>query len=560
MVNSGLQHDVLVVGAGLAGMRAAVAAKQAGMDVAIVSKVHPMRSHSGAAQGGINAAVAKDDSWENHWFDTVKGSDYLADQDAARILTEQAPENIFELEHMGCLFSRWQDGRIATRPFGGAGFPRTCFVADITGHVILQTVYEQCLKNEVKVYEEFFVPSLIVEDNVCRGVIALDLASGEFFPIRAKAVVFATGGSGRVFFKSTNSLISTGDGVAIAYRAGAPAEDMEFIQFHPTTLAANGVLITEGARGEGAYLLNSEGERFMFRYAPSKGELASRDVVSRAEWTEILEGRGVNGCVMLDLRHLGKARIEERLPQIRELAIDFAGVDPIDAPVPIKPGAHYTMGGIRVDSACASPIQGFFAAGECAAVSVHGANRLGGNSLLETVVFGRVAGRSAAAYAKDHDFAPLPASALQAQEERRRALFASSGKERVHVLRDAMQAAMNEHFHIFRDKINMEQGLAKIRDLRGRFGDIAIGDHTMVYNTALTEAYELDAMLDLAEIIAVSALARTESRGAHARTDYKDRDDKKWLMHTVAHPSAGGPKLSYQPVTMGKFQPMERVY
>ena len=560
MVNSGLQHDVLVVGAGLAGMRAAVAAKQAGMDVAIVSKVHPMRSHSGAAQGGINAAVAKDDSWENHWFDTVKGSDYLADQDAARILTEQAPENIFELEHMGCLFSRWQDGRIATRPFGGAGFPRTCFVADITGHVILQTVYEQCLKNEVKVYEEFFVPSLIVEDNVCRGVIALDLASGEFFPIRAKAVVFATGGSGRVFFKSTNSLISTGDGVAIAYRAGAPAEDMEFIQFHPTTLAANGVLITEGARGEGAYLLNSEGERFMFRYAPSKGELASRDVVSRAEWTEILEGRGVNGCVMLDLRHLGKARIEERLPQIRELAIDFAGVDPIDSLVPIKPGAHYTMGGIRVDSACASPVQGFFAAGECAAVSVHGANRLGGNSLLETVVFGRVAGRSAAAYAKDHDFAPLPASALQAQEERRRVLFASTGKERMHVLRDAMQAAMNEHFHIFRDKALMERGLAKIRDLRGRFGDIAIGDHTMVYNTALTEAYELDAMLDLAEIIAVSALARTESRGAHARTDYKDRDDKKWLMHTVAHPSAGGPKLSYQPVTMGKFQPMERVY
>jgi len=553
MVNSGLQHDVLVIGAGLAGMRAAV-------DVAIVSKVHPMRSHSGAAQGGINAAVAKDDSWENHWFDTVKGSDYLADQDAARILTEQAPENIFELEHMGCLFSRWQDGRIATRPFGGAGFPRTCFVADITGHVILQTVYEQCLKNEVKVYEEFFVPSLIVEDNVCRGVIALDLASGEFFPIRAKAVVFATGGSGRVFFKSTNSLISTGDGVAIAYRAGAPAEDMEFIQFHPTTLAANGVLITEGARGEGAYLLNSEGERFMFRYAPSKGELASRDVVSRAEWTEILEGRGVNGCVMLDLRHLGKARIEERLPQIRELAIDFAGVDPIDSLVPIKPGAHYTMGGIRVDSACASPVQGFFAAGECAAVSVHGANRLGGNSLLETVVFGRVAGRSAAAYAKDHDFAPLPASALQAQEERRRVLFASTGKERVHVLRDAMQAAMNEHFHIFRDKALMERGLAKIRDLRGRFGDIAIGDHTMVYNTALTEAYELDAMLDLAEIIAVSALARTESRGAHARTDYKDRDDKKWLMHTVAHPSAGGPKLSYQPVTMGKFQPMERVY
>ncbi|MDB5075681.1 MAG: sdhA [Chloroflexi bacterium] len=560
MVDAAIQHDVLVVGAGLAGMRAAVAAREAGVDTAIISKVHPMRSHSGAAQGGINAAVAKDDSWENHWFDTVKGSDYLADQDAAEILTRLAPDNIRELEHQGCLFSRWQDGRIATRPFGGAGFPRTCFVADITGHVILQTVYEQVLKNGVTVYEEFFVVSLIVEDNVCRGVITLDMSTGKLSAVRAKAVVFATGGSGRVFYKSTNSLISTGDGVAIAYRAGAPVEDMEFIQFHPTTLASNGVLITEGARGEGAYLLNSEGDRFMFKYAPTKGELASRDVVSRAEWTEILEGRGVNGCVLLDLRHLCEARIQERLPQIRELAIDFAGCDPVNAPVPIKPGAHYTMGGIRVDKTCASTVQGFFAAGECSAVSVHGANRLGGNSILETVVFGKIAGVSAAQYAREHDYASFPSSALPDQESRRNALFQTTGKEKVAVLRDAMQAVMNEHFHIFRNEAQMAAGVNKVRQLRERFANVAINDHSMVFNTALTEAFELDAMLDLAEIIALGALARKESRGAHARIDYKDRDDANWLKHTVITRSPEGPKLSYAPVTMGKFQPMERVY
>jgi succinate dehydrogenase / fumarate reductase flavoprotein subunit len=298
----------------------------------------------------------------------------------------------------------------------------------------------------------------------------------------------------------------------------------------------------------------------MFKYAPSKGELASRDVVSRAEYTEILEGRGINGCVLLDLRHLGEARIQERLPQIRELAIDFAGCDPVDSPVPIKPGAHYTMGGIRVDKTCASPVQGFFAAGECSAVSVHGANRLGGNSILETVVFGRIAGVSAAQYAREHDYAAFPSNALQVQEDRRNALFQSTGKEKVAVLRDAMQAAMNEHFHIFREDAQMRAGIEKIRTLRQRYANVAINDHSMIFNTALTEAFELDAMLDLAEIIAHGALARTESRGAHARTDYKDRDDANWLKHTVVTSSSDGPKLAYAPVTMGKFQPMERVY
>src|SRR5579862_7550118 len=449
-------------------MRAAVEAAEGGADVAVVSKMHPVRSHSGAAQGGINAALGnrEEDSPEAHTFDTVKGSDYLGDQDAVAAMCEDAPGQIIWLEHRGCIFSRLPDGRIAQRPFGGAGSPRTCYSADVTGLVILHTLWEQLERFGVKVYEEYFCTALAIEDGIGTGVVAYNMRNGDLELITAKATIFATGGAGRMYLKTTNGYASTGDAQGIAYKAGIPVMDMEFMQFHPTTLKENGVLMTEGARGEGAHLLNAQGERFMFKYAPSKGELASRDVVARAEWTEILEGRGVNGCVMLDLRHLGKARIEERLPQIRELAIDFAGVDPVDGPVPIKPGAHYMMGGIRVDITTASRVRGLFAAGECSAVSVHGANRLGGNSLLETVVFGRVAGRSAAAYAKEHDFAPLSAGLVSDEEARRKKLFDSGGKEKVPVLRDEMQSVMNEHFHIYRDEESMKKGLAKVNVLR----------------------------------------------------------------------------------------------
>ena len=398
------EHDVLVVGAGLAGMRAAIEAFRAGADIAVITKVHPVRSHSNAAQGGINAAMGgegSDDSWEIHAYDTVKGSDWLGDQDSIEIMTKEAPQDIYELEHMGVVFARDDYGRLATRAFGGATNQRTFFVGDITGQAILHVMHEQLLRSGLRVYEEWFVLSLIKEDGVCVGVVAMDMLRGDIEVIRAKAVIIAAGGLGRVYEPSTNGLICTGDGGALAYRAGAPLMDMEMVQYHPTTLKGNGALLTEGARGEGAYLLNSEGERFMERYAPAKLELASRDVVSRAETTELMEGRGVDGCVYLDCRHLGEKLIKTALYQIYELARDFANVDIVTDPCPIRPGMHYIMGGIKTDASGATGVPGLYAAGEAANVSIHGGNRLGANSLLETVVFGRRAGSAAAEYASE---------------------------------------------------------------------------------------------------------------------------------------------------------------
>ena len=558
-----LEHDILVVGGGLAGMRAAVEAAERGLDVGLLSKIHPVRSHSGAAQGGINAALGnrEEDTPEAHAFDTVKGSDYLGDQDAIELFANEAPEAIIWLDHMGCIFSRMDDGRIAQRPFGGASFPRTCYCADVTGLVILHSLWEQCQRLNVKVYEEWFATSLAVKGGVGAGVVAVNVTDGSVQGIKAKATILATGGAGRAFYKTTNGLSSTGDGMSMAYRAGIPLLDMEFVQFHPTTLKSNGVLMTEGARGEGAYLINALGERFMFKYAPTKGELASRDVVSRAEQTEINEGRGVDGCVFLDLRHLGKQKIMERLPQIRELALDATGIDAIDEPVPITPGMHYWMGGVQTDKHGATPIPGIYAAGECACVSVHGANRLGGNSLLETIVFGKLSAAHAADYVSKIGALDFPEKTRAEEEARIKALLANKGDERVNTVRDAMGKAMMEGAGIYRRPESISVGIGRIRELKQRYKNIALDDKGHVFNTDLTGALELGFLLDVAETTLAGALRREESRGAHTRVDFPERDDEKWLKHTQAHFRLDAdPELTYKPVTMTKWQPQARVY
>ncbi len=558
-----IEHDVVVVGGGLAGMRAAVEAAEAGADVAIVSKMHPVRSHSGAAQGGINAALGnrEDDSPENHAFDCVKGSDYLGDQDAIEAMADDAPRQIVWLEHRGCIFSRLPDGRIAQRPFGGAGSPRTCYSADVTGLVILHTLWEQLERFGVKVYEEYFATALCVEDGVGAGVVAYNIRTGELELVSAKATIFATGGLGRVYAKTTNGYASTGDGTAIAYRAGIPLMDMEFVQFHPTSLKVNGVLLSEAARGEGAYLLNKDGERFMFKYAPNKGELASRDVVSRAEWTEILEGRGVDGCVFLDLRHLGREKILERLPQIRELALDATGLDAIDAPIPILPGMHYAMGGIETDKFGQTKIPGVYAAGECACVSVHGANRLGGNSLLETIVFGSRSARHAIDYIKSQGTVRRSERTLKAEQERIDGILTRSGGERHSHVRKAMNAAMSENVFIFRDATGLGVAIDELRKVREAAKTMTVMDKSKTFNTDLVGMLETEFLVDIAQAIAHGALSRTESRGAQARTDFPDRDDEKWLVHSRFNYTGGDPKIDYdRKVTFTKWQPTVRTY
>ncbi len=550
-------HDILIVGAGLAGMRAAIAAHShlAHLDIALLAKVHPVRSHSVAAQGGINAALGENDSWEAHAFDTTKGGLYLGDQDAIEAMCREAPGDILDLERMGVIFSRDEKGRIAQRPFGGAGFPRTCYAADRTGHAILHAMYEQLLKRQIFVYEEWYVTSLIVEEGVCRGVVAWDLLHGGLHAIGAKTVILATGGSGRVFLTCTNAVINTGDGMALAYRAGAPLEDMEFVQFHPTTLKDTGILITEGARGEGGYLLNTLGERFMKTYAPEQMELATRSTVSLAIGQEILEGRGVDGCVLLDLRHLGRARILERLPQIRELAVEFAGVDPIESPIPVRPGAHYQMGGVRTNQWGETELPGLYAAGECACVSVHGANRLGGNSLLETIVFGRRAGKRAAEYAAAKVPRALSDQTLRTEEARLRTLMENKGPERAWQIREDLGKIMSLNLGIFRTQKSMTEATEKVRELKARLSHVLLQDRGKIFNTDLVQALESQALLEVAETIVAGALAREESRGAHYRSDFPRRDDANWLKHTLAYRTSVGPSLRSKPVTITRFPP-----
>jgi succinate dehydrogenase/fumarate reductase flavoprotein subunit len=541
-------------------MRAALEAARKDVDVAILSKVHPVRSHSTQAQGGINAALSEDDSWEKHGFDTAKGSDFLGDQDAIELFVQEAPGDIIELEHMGTVFNRRDDGRIAQRPFGGAAFPRTCYVADITGQALLHVLYDEIVRAGVRVYEEWFATSLIVEDGTCRGALAMEIRSGELHAIGAKAVIMATGGLGRIYEPSTNSLISTGDGQALAYRVGAPLMDMEFVQFHPTALR-NGVLVTEGARGEGGYLLNSKGERFMEKYAPKMMELASRDVVSRAEQTEIDEGRGVDGFILLDLRHLGRQKILERLPQIHELALDIAGVDAIKEPIPIRPGMHYTMGGIKTDVHGASLLPGLYAAGECACVSVHGANRLGGNSLLETIVFGRRAGAAAAEYVGGVAPVNVSEALVSREQDKIKAILerADSGESVAHI-RMEMGQTMNQSVGMFRTEEALETAIAKLAKLKERYQRVGVQEKGRVFNASLLFHLELGNMLELAEAIALAALHRKESRGAQFRRDFPERDDENWLKHIVVRYTLEGPSFDYSPVTVTRWQPERRVY
>jgi succinate dehydrogenase / fumarate reductase flavoprotein subunit len=557
------KHDVLVVGAGCAGMRAAIEAHDAGADVALISKIHPVRSHSGAAEGGINAALgnASEDDPEKHAFDTVKGSDYLGDQDAIQILCDEAPDDVYQLENWGAVFSRTEDGRIAQRPFGAAGEPRTAYAADITGHVLVHVLYEQVMKREIKVYEEYFVWKLAVDDDRCQGAIAWNLLDGGLATLGAKTVILATGGAGRLYVGTTNAYACTGDGMALALREGVALKDMEMMQFHPTTLAPTGVLITEGCRGEGAYLLNSEGDRFLKNYAPNAMELASRDVISRAEQTEIDEGRGVDGNVLLDLRHLGADKILERLHGTRELSMVFAGVDPIYEPIPVRPGSHYHMGGVDTDVWGQTSLEGLYAAGECACVSVHGANRLGGNALMETITFGKRAGAHAAEWALTHTTIEVPESLETDAERELQALLDRSDGERPWSIRNELAETMHENFGVFRREEQMRKQGDIVASLRERYDQVVVEDKGEVFNTDLTQALELGFLLELADCMVVAGLERKESRGAHARPyDYPDRDDENFMRHTLVTWRDGAPKLNWKPVTTTKWQPMERSY
>lgn len=559
---TGKSHDVIIVGAGLAGLSAALQAREldASLDIAVVTKVHPVRSHSGAAQGGINAAIRFDDSWQGHLYDTVKGSWFLADQDAVRVLCSEAKDAIARLDKYGALFTRNPDGTVAQRAFGGQSRNRTCFVADKTGHNLLHTLFEQAMKRKIPIYWEWFVTSLVVEDGQFKGITAIDLLTGDLHFIQGKALVIATGGAGRIYGQSSNALINTGDGGALAYRAGLAIEDFEFFQIHPTGLL-NGILITEGARGEGGYLINNQGERFMERYAPKFMELAPRDFVARSIHLEIQQGRGINNeYVHLDLRHLGEEKIKTRLPQIREIAIHFAGADPVHEPIPIRPTVHYTMGGIDVNVKTQTEIPGIFAAGECSCVSVHGANRLGGNSLLETVVFGVHAGREALKFCRENELLGYSSESLKREEARLTELLTRTNGEKAASIREDMEKTMIKSFGIFRNEKLMKQGLEKIVELKARYEKVIVDDKGKIFNLDLIRVLELGYMLDLAHIIAVGALARQESRGAHFREDFPKMDNRNFLKHTIVkRDAAGHPQLSYKDVVIENIEPLDEI-
>jgi len=571
------QFDTIIIGAGLAGLRAAI---EIGEDasVAVLSKVFATRSHSGAAQGGIGAALAneEEDNWEWHMFDTVKGSDYLGDQDAIETMAKDAPRTIYELEHLGVPFNRTSEGKIAQRAFGGhtsrfgkAPVKRACFAADRTGRVILDTLWEQCLQRNTKFYDEFQVLSLMIEDGRCRGAVAYELATGELHTFYSKAVLLATGGAGKIFKTTSNAFASTGDGMALAYRAGALLEDMEFVQFHPTGIYKLGILISEAARGEGGILLNDDGERFMERYAPVIKDLAPRDMVSRCILEEVRAGKGIGGkdYVHLDLTHLGEDVINTKLAEITGFARTYAGVDATREPIPVQPTCHYMMGGIASDvdghvirESDGTPIEGLFAAGECACVSVHGANRLGCNSLLDTLVFGRRSGIQINRFVQSVDSQKPAADFTKEAAERIFGLMASSGREKVGDLMAAMQKVMMDKISVFRKESIMTEALAKIKELKERYQRISLQDKGNCFNRDLLDALELGYMLDLAEVITVGALYRQESRGAHFREDFPERNDAIYLVHTLVRFTDKGPQILEKPVTITRFQPKERKY
>jgi succinate dehydrogenase / fumarate reductase flavoprotein subunit len=568
-------HDVLIVGSGLAGLRAALELV-GNFDVAVMTKVYPSRSHSGAAQGGVAASLGNvdGDSLEAHIYDTVKGADYIGDQDSIEILCGDAPRTIIEMEHFGCAFSRTEENKIAQRAFGGHSFKRACYSADRTGHALLHTLYEQSMKRggELQVYSEWYMLRLIIEEGVCKGVVAMNTRTGKLEVFHAKTVLFGTGGYGRAYAITSNAYANTGDGIVAAYKAGVPLQDMEFVQFHPTGLYQHGILLSEAARGEGGYLINGDGDRFMSKYAPSKMELGPRDIVSRSEQTEINEGRGAGpnkDYVLLDLRHLGKEKIMERLPQIYHLAKDFIGVDAITDPVPIQPTAHYSMGGIPTDNDCqvmanesGEVVTGFFAAGECACVSVHGSNRLGTNSLLEALVFGRRAGKKLMevtgdiSWSKVNEKEELAAARLDIDQ-----VMHTKATENPNDIRTELQNTMTNQVGVYRTGEDMESATEKIKELQDRFTRVKVEHKGKNFNTNLIETLELSHMLEYSELIVAGGIAREESRGAHSRNDFPKRDDENWMKHTLAfRKEDGGYELKYKPVRVTRYQPEERKY